>query len=205
MSTANQIPPESKDHPARRAAKAYKKRCWWAEYEDLVQAAFVATTKALTTFDPNVGVPLDAYLFRAAVYALKPVLLKMSSPVSARPSEQHMLKLVMRADLRNLESDAASADRAFTSGADNEKASNPEVLLPRMGWRSHVHERLTEILTDTKHTERVLPVLLDEADSHEVAKRHNVPVREIYVAAQRARRRIASDPTLWTLWRDTPI
>ena len=200
MSIANRTDPTDPNHPARRAAKAYKKRCWWASYEDLVQAAFVATTKAETTFDPNVGVPLDAYLFRAAVYALKPVLLRESSPVSARRSEQHMLKLMMRVDLRNPEGDIVSADAALAGELDDESCTNPEVFLPRIGWQSRVRERLTDILTDSKHTERVLPVLLDEADSQEVADQHNVSVKEIYLAAQRARRRIAADRDLWTLW-----
>jgi DNA-directed RNA polymerase specialized sigma24 family protein len=202
MTTARRIQPDDPNHPARRAAKAYKRRCWWASYEDLVQSAFVATTKAETTFDPNVGVPLDAYLFRAAVYALKPVLLKDSSPVSARRCEQHMLKLMMRVDLRNPEGDIMPADDTLADQPASEAESNPEVLLPRVGWKARVRERLTEILTDTKHTERVLPVLLDEADSCEVAREHDVPVREIYLAAQRARRRIAADLNLWKLWRD---
>lgn len=190
--------PTDPNHPARRAAKAYKRRCWWASYEDLVQAAFVATTRAEETFDPGVGVPLDAYLYRAAVYALKPVLLKDSSPVSAKRSEQENLKLQIRVDLRNADGEVIPAEDVLIGEADED--INPEVLLPRIGWQARVRERLLEILTDTKGTEMVLPVLLDEADSQEVADLNNVSVKTIYLAAQRARRRIASDPDLWNLW-----
>lgn len=183
----------SPQHPARRAARAYAAKCWWAEVEDLEQAAYVATTRAMETFDPKVGVPLDAYLYRAAVLAIKPYLLSLSAPVSAPRHKRDELKGLIR---------AAEPDERGQRGMDGPHESVLDVILSRERFVAQVRARLHTLLIDAKRTELALPVLLGMETSNAVADRHGVDVRTIYLATLRAKRRIANDPTLWELWKD---
>ena len=186
--------PSDRRHPARRAARAYARKCWWAELEDLEQTAFVATTRAMETFDPKVGVPLDAYLYRAAVLAIKPYLLAQSAPVSAPRSKRDELKGLIRVEINS----TANGKPWQISSAPN----TVDVTLDRVQLVAWVRERLHELLIDAKQTEIALPVLLDLETSSEVAQRHGVDVQTIYLATLRAKRRIANDPALWQLWKD---
>lgn len=195
-------------HPARRAARAYKRKCWWTEVDDLVQQAVVATTKAMTTFDPAVGVPLDAYLFRAAVLALKPYILSLSAPVSSSRAQRDQLKGLVRAPVTT--TDRGSLDD--TRGDANYRRSDvimrtndddsPDIVVSKASITARVQERLHEILTDDKQTERALPVLLGWQSSAEVAEAEGISVQEVYRATLRARRRIESDTVLWQLWNE---
>lgn len=198
----------SASHPARRAARAYARKCWWAEVEDLEQTAFVATTRAMETFDPKVGVPLDAYLYRAAVLAIKPYLLAQSAPVSAPRSKRDELKGLVRVDSAYLETGATKNDGARSAvkvGRNptlEDQAPPIDVTIARERVVAKVRERLRMLLTDAKNTELALPVLLGVETSNDVAHRHGVDVQKIYLATLRAKRRIANDPALWQLWKD---
>lgn len=200
----NTVDVTSPSHPARRAARAYAAKCWWAEVEDLEQCAFVATTRAMETFDPKVGVPLDAYLYRAAVLAIKPYLLAQSAPVSAPRHRRDELKGLTRVSdsfmLNDGEGGQYTLDRP--TGVLTDDKEEPDVILSRESLVSAVRERLRTLLTDAKHTEIALPVLLDAENSHDVAHREGVDVRTIYLATLRAKRRIAGDPAMWRLWHE---
>lgn len=197
------LPVEHPHHPARRAARAYARRCWWADYHDLEQEAFLATTRAMGTYDASYGTPIDAYLYRAAVLHLPPVLLRMSAPVSERPSKLKNLKGVKRFD--GGESRGGLKYTLDDFLATRRDPTDPDVELDVAAWRAKVRERLSALLTDERKTELAVPVLLDRREAAEVAAAEGVPVRVIYNATQRARRRIRDDLDLWELWRAMPL
>lgn len=202
------LPITDKHHPARRAARAYKRKCWWASYPDLEQAAFLATTKAERTYDPDYGVPIDAYMYRAAVLALKPELLRDSAPVSEKKRKLDNLKGVVKQRSVTLP-DGTGARRTQSIEAwlrDNVEASDvsPEIVIDTHNWRVRVRERLMLLLTDTKRTEIAVPILLGTATSAEVAELEGVPVSRVYNATLRAKRRLQNDRSLWELWDTMP-
>jgi len=201
-------PDSHRNHPARRAARAYAAKCWWASYEDLVQEAFIATIKAARTFDPEHGAPIDAYLYRAAVLTLQPVLLRASAPVSAPRRKLDQLRGVTQA------THPAGPLHFVSEGGQPGLApevlalrapDNCEVLVDLHMWRERVRTRMTELLSDAQHTHITIPILLDGAESYEVAEREGLPLKDVYNATNRARRRLAKDLVLWRLWKDMPV
>lgn len=191
------LPIEHKDHPARRAARAYARKCWWASYEDLEQEAFRATTQAMRTYDPLVGVPIDAYLFRAAVLALKPMLLRDSAPVSASRRKLDNLK-----GLRRVSRDMADGVHAVADNAHNPEhvILTAELAVDLHAWRQRVRQRLHALLDGS--AKLALPILLDGATSADVAAEAQVPLKEVYNATLKARRRLTNDRQMWSLWRE---
>ncbi len=67
---------------AQKAARCYKRRCWWAEVEDLEQEAVRAQLEALPKFDPTYHIDQNAYLWIVALYSVRRFVLHASSPVS---------------------------------------------------------------------------------------------------------------------------
>lgn len=100
------------DAVAGRAARWYKRRCWWAEEEDLRQEAWRACVQASRTFDPERGTPEEAYLWYAAVYAVRLYVLRQSAPVSAAKNRAQELRGVMRAPLERVRTAAAPVEPA---------------------------------------------------------------------------------------------
>lgn len=169
---------------ARKAAKRYARRCWWADVKDLEQEALLATVKAAGTFDPSVGVPFAGYAWRAAVLALKPYLWKQSSPVSASWNDMLDRKL-------------AGVQRAEVDTTVPEEKDTPDDELDRRRWCEEVWKRA---LAHDPSGGLAVAVLLNGEKSADVAARHGVPVQTVYNATTRTKARIAKDPDLWNLW-----
>jgi DNA-directed RNA polymerase specialized sigma24 family protein len=165
------------------AARRYRRKVWWASMDDMKQEALVAVIKAKETFNPDVGVSFGAYAYRAALYAIKPMLWRASSPVSEALHKLPTLKGVHRAPI-----DLKMPD-----------ARTPETQVGAERWKDDVRRRLAEL----DPTGLGISVLLDGEPSREVAARAAVPVAEVYAATALLRRRAANDFPLWRLWEES--
>lgn len=170
----------------RSIAARYKRRCWWADVQDLEQVGFLAVLEAAKRWEPEVGVPRDAYLIKAIVFAMKRELWKNSAPVSGglhRPEEQ--LAGLVRAPVDN-EAHAATSD--------------PEQDLINAQWRAIIRSSLLQRFSPV-----VVDILLEERTSKEVAQSTGVPVRSVYNETASARAQIAGDVKLWNLLKERKV
>ena len=171
-------------------ARAYKRKCWWAEVEDLAQVGYLAAFEAEPYFDEGVGVPFSAYIRRAIVLAMKRELWRMSAPVSGgmhRPEEQ-------RAGLIRAPCDEHTKGEPFTGAKSTPDA---ERAMMQEEWRALVRARLV-----AHFTPEIVAVLLEERESKEVAQDMGVPPRQVYGATAKAKQTIASDLGMWQLFKE---
>ena len=173
---------------ARRAAARYKSRCWWAEFDDLHQQALEAALRAERTFDPDVGVPLDAYLWRACVLALRTYTWKQS-PVSAPDHKLTELRGLHRAELTDV-----TDDRAQEPWADK--------VLSDKQWADRARASIEEALGEQSDKALALRVLLADEKPREVADACDVPIQRVYRATQRARDALGRDLDIYHLWKE---
>ncbi len=75
---------------ARCASRSWKRKNWWLEVEELEQELCQHLPKAVRAFDPRVGVPLRAYLMRAATTHLWKEVWSRSSPASSRSKKGNL-------------------------------------------------------------------------------------------------------------------
>lgn len=181
------LSPARREVLAKTAAKHYKRRCWWADFDDLVQTAYEAILKAETTFRPEVGVAEDAYAWKAILNLLHKRIWKDSSPVSGgshRPA-------VSYAGLHRTAFPPEDMERDLPPAR-----SNPEKLVGRAEWEAKVRARLAALSLP-----EVAAALLDEDRVEESAKKLCVSPREIRTAVQIVRARAVRDPELYDLFR----
>lgn len=169
---------------AETAARRYQRRVWWASVEDMTQEAATAMTKATTTWDPKVGVTLEAYLWRVAVLAIQPLITRDSSPVSSGARPKKALRGLYRAPV-----DIHAPD----------KRPSTEERLREAQWRDEVWER---VLAMDPSGGMAADVLLGDKRSAEVASDNGVDVREVYGAASKTRNRMRDSYDLYRLWKD---
>lgn len=180
------------DAVAHRVARRYAARCWWAGLDDLLQVARLACVEAERTFDKRVGVPLDAYAWRAAVNSVRRYLWRMSAPVSA--SDHH-------------QTEVAGMHRAPVEAALDEEASEPwaDAVLNDTRWRGRVRSQLFRILARNMEIGDcllALRVVLDGERPAEVAREHSVPVAQVYEARRRAAALVLQSSQCYRLWQE---
>ncbi len=171
---------------ADRIAGSYARKCWWSDLDDLKQEALVALVRAHQLFDPQVGVPWEAYASLAASRAVARYLLKNSSPVSAPDCHSGATNLVglLRAPVdENWEDPEPWAD----------------ALIDDKRWRAKVRMHVQELARQCGGLHAV-PVLLDDKQASEVATAKAVPVKQVYKETRRVRDRARCDLTLYELW-----
>jgi DNA-directed RNA polymerase specialized sigma24 family protein len=173
-----------------RVARRYAKRCWWAEVDDLSQTGWEAATSARASFDPSVGVPEAAYLWRAIVNSMRRYLWRESSPVSGGHSDPWRLRTQTRAPLPDGERDETGERRVAPLVC---KLPRPDALLAKKRWVLRVLERVSEVSESVPGNELAIAVLLDEWRSREVAEEMSVAVHDVYTATARVRRGLAND------------
>lgn len=171
---------------ARKAARRYARRCWWAEVEDLEQEGALAALRAAKSWDPAVGVPIEAYLWRAAVVAMRTSLWKNSAPVSAPGKKVSELRGAHRADLIPEEHFAPST---------------PDSLIEEATRADEVFFEVVDAVGHGPDSMLGIEVLLGEKKAREVASARGVAVERVYRAAQEARRAVAEDRACYELWR----
>lgn len=169
------------------AAAHYARRCWWAEVDDLRQEAYLAALRAQRTFQANVGVVAEAYVWRAVVLALAKYLWNQSSPVSGGSQNPKLLKTQQRAsgdELDWLLSIAPPVDEQ----------------VDELRWREAVHARVDALLRTPEHV-LAARVVVDEMQAADVARETGLPVLRIYKLSEHLRDRLARDPELYALIR----
>jgi len=177
---------------ADSVARAYLRRCWWADLDDLRQEALLACTQAERTWDPKVGVPLTAYVRRAAVLAVRRWLWRQSAPVSA---SWH--KLPELAGLHRAPMDQAPPSDPAAPWADE--------VLHDSRWQKAVRQRVEELLASGLRTGEsllALPVLLDGVAPSEVAREQGVPIAQVYRARRQATLLISQDLQSYRFWKE---
>jgi hypothetical protein len=174
-------------------AARYARRCWWVDKEDLQQVGWEAALKALRTWDPQVGVPAAAYLWRACSFAMRRYLWLESSPVSGGMNDPKRCRTQHRASLEH---------PAVVHLSD--LTPPPDALLDEKRWTEEVLRGLIR-LHDDDAVRTGMRVLFDEAPK-EVALDTGLERASVYRSAAKARNEVAFDQDLWALARrkDTP-
>jgi hypothetical protein len=148
-----------------RFAREILRKFWWAELEDIRQETARVMLDALRLFDERVGVPLEAYLWRAASKAVNRYVLGLSTPVSAPKDRLGELRSIRRTPLDGIEMMVC-------------KRPLPDDHLHRErvehAMRKHVHRILGRI-----GAEIVMPVLTREEKSSTVASRMGMPLDHV--------------------------
>lgn len=166
---------------ADKVAKRYKRRCWWADVEDLRQEAIVQQLDAWRRFDVSQGVALEGYLFRVAVYAARRALLKASAPVSA----SHRLDVLVGLYRAPVQEDSAGiakdAEHAF--------------------FARQVEDRLVRCL-GADRAAFTISMIVEGWSVREVAEANNVTSKDVTQELARAQGMMRADSTLHLLWRE---
>lgn len=167
-------------------AKRYKRKCWWAELDDLTHEGVVAIMKASEPgkWDPTVGVPLEAYVSRAAAFACKRYLWKNSSPVNASSHQEKELRGIHRAELKEVKGCAPDLHQAYVD-AD---------------WRRRVKKQLEQIVLDSPDGELAAAVLLEGIKPADMEGNLN----RIYKVRKELHKRIRHSYPLYKLWKELP-
>lgn len=167
-------------------ARRYKRRCWWADIDDLTNEAAAAIVKALPNWDPEVGVPVEAYVWRAAAFACKHWLWKNTAPVNASSHSAKELKGIHRVSLKAVHSQESDHDphRDYTD----------------MEWRQRVKAHLEEIIASTPNGDLAAAVLLEERKPMDM----EADTQRVYKAAAVLRNRLRQSYPLYKLWKELP-
>lgn len=175
------------DRIALAAAARYKRRCWWASFEDLVQQARLAVVEAERTYDPQTGVPFEGYAWRAAINQLHALILRESAPVSAPGHKLPDLKGLYRQML-----DEGVVD----------SNTDPYAVLIALERERQVACAIDGALAGSLDEEIARSVLLQECRPRHVARAHGIPVRQVYRAVHAARTRIGNSYECWRAWKE---
>ena len=171
---------------AREVARRYKRRCWWADVDDMAGQASVAILEAQRTWDPQVGVPLEGYVRRAAVLSVKGLLWRTSSPCSGGLGDPRR----NLAELRRVPDDHAPA----TARPDMEGKIDTERLCAR------VRARVAELAARTRDGQRAVPVLVGETTASDGPREERVAT---YKAVELVRRKARADAEMYRLWSES--
>lgn len=167
---------------ATAAAKRYAGRCSWVLFEDCLSVANLACTEARRTWKEDRGTPLDAYAWRACIFALRRFVWKASAPVTAPDKKLTELAEVSACELTDTPLIHVS----------------PEDVIDTRRWVARVCARLHAIVRD----DLGLEALLTDEKPAEVAHRRDIPVSRVYAAKRRAKDIVSADETTHQLWRE---
>jgi len=173
---------------AVKAAARYARRCFWADREELAQEARCAALKAHTTWDPAVGVPFEAYAWRACILHLRRFLWKNSSPVSESYHQLANLRGVHRAELTETLLDEGTA---------------PDVVVEERRWDGKVRAQMWRVIEGLgpQAAQVVEQRLLYERPLQEVAEATELEPAAVERIARAARRLMSQDMDLFEMWR----
>jgi Sigma-70 region 2 len=184
---------------ARAVAARYKRRCWWADAQDLASEASQAVLEAQERFDPQVGIPFSSYAARAASYAVQDYLWKQSSPVSGGGHDpRRCIAGVHRAPL----------DAPLRAGPDGAARVRPELWVwdddPLVeaeleAWRLSVRERIRVLAEQVKDGDLAVEVMVRGRAPQEVIRETG---RNAHRAVERVRRMMREDYPMWSLWME---
>lgn len=181
-------------------ARSYRRRCWWADVEDLRQEAFLELAKSLPKRDRSQA--LAPWVRTIAMRAMRNLLWRASTPCSApQHPEAHHVE-VLRTQQR-----AAPPPEGAPVPVDGpdpqlvaEDHPSAEALVMGKRYVLHLRAELHRVLLRNEHGHLALEVLLYDASAPEVAEREGVEVTKVHRAIAAARRRITHDATLRAMW-----
>lgn len=183
---------------ASKIAAKYKRRCWWASYEDIKQEAIRAQLEAARNreYDPSEG---NGYLWMAGTYAARKFVHKASAPVSASHRTEKLIGLY-RAPLEFVGESGAKYDHPKLQ--EQARAVNPEESLAREELVGRVRKRVVE-LVGAEAAAFAVYVMSHEWRPREAAEANGVPVRNVYVAQKQIAQVLRCDPQLRALWKES--
>lgn len=197
---------EEMDEVASHLAGRYKRRCWWASYEDLKQEALVTILAAHENYLKHPEGDERGYVWKSAAYQLRNMLLRASAPVSASGHKLDELRGLVRASLEDLAkagisvvSTGSDAEMVLKRPAAQHEAQLADEVLYDLDWLRRVRNRLIKVLAPVENSVAAREVLLGYLPPHEVAEEAGLNVRLVYRAAKRARRAIGCDGELYRL------
>jgi DNA-directed RNA polymerase specialized sigma24 family protein len=165
---------------ANHIASIFHRRCWWSSRDDLYQEALRAMLDCYARFDETRG-EWAAYSYAAGRRAAVDYLMSSSAPVSARRKRE--LIGLHRAPV--VELDAGSGYSVQVEAA---------IDLARIRAR-------LEHLVGTEAA-GLLFGIADGWRPREIAESSSVPVEQVYVAVEQAKRVASGDTLLLQLWRE---
>lgn len=169
---------------ARAVARRYAKRCWWADVDDMTSVASLAVLEASESWDPQVGIPREGYVARAAALQVRDFLWRQSSPVSG--GLHNPRELIAGVHAAPLDEDLVEHD------------TDPGKKLDRLRWRLRVRDRLRKLAGRTRDGDLAAEVLVRGRTPVEVRKETG---RDVYGAVHLVRRKAREDEPLYKLWR----
>lgn len=176
---------------ARAVAARYRKTCWWADFDDLVQTASVAVLEAHGTFDPQVGVPFSGYAARAASRQVSEALWKASTPLSGglHDPEKHIAG-VHHHHLGDL-----------AGHVEDQNPTDPGEAIDEFRWRLRVRRRVRKLSRRTKNGDLAADVLLYGRSPGDLIRATG---RNAYRAVELTRRKAKDDAVLYKLLHRRP-
>ncbi len=169
---------------AKAVAMRYKRRCWWADVDDLVSEASVAVLTAHKTFDPQVGVSFAGYATKAAILRVRGFLWRESSPLSG--------------GLHDPRKNIAGVHAAPLDDNLLERTPNARDQMELIEWRHRVRDRIRVLADRTRDGDLAVEVMVHERPPGEIIQETG---RRAYSAVSLVRRKVRSDAPLYKLWR----
>lgn len=225
----------NKTKPARNSVeemieqvvRAFARRVWWVEQEDLRQEAWAIALEWQDSFDldkakaarPDLdeGATLAGFLRSVCYPRLGAYLMRQHAPVHAGKNNLRVLKELVPVSLNAGDETAAYASRERVIGEHSANSMElrqferrvdgvenvtrtAEDELRTATWQARTRQRLERLAAEAGITgQRGLDALLSDEPSAEHAKRTRRPLREVYAAKTRMRRAIRRDATMQTL------
>jgi hypothetical protein len=170
---------------AKAVAVRYKARCWYTDVRELTNVAWEAVNKAQQTFDPQVGVPFEAYAAKAAMYRVRNFLWKQSSPLSGGLHDPQ----------KNIAGVHASQIPDDLTDPRELRVDEQLMMYER---RMRMRLRIRKLAARTKDGDLAVQVILEGAIPQEIIKQSG---RRVYSAVHLVRRKVRSDARLYRLWQ----
>jgi DNA-directed RNA polymerase specialized sigma subunit len=164
---------------AMSLAKRYKRRCWWANIDDLFQEAYRTGLDAQRTWDSEGSVNFQWYAWRAMAYELRKFLWKNSSPLSCSSHNFDKIKGIHRVELKD----------------SIESEINIEKELYQKEISSEVRQRLIELLESNDI--EVIQVLLKTKEANQTKD-----PRATAKAVSRLRNKVKKDYKMYDIWKE---
>lgn len=187
----------------------YLSKYYWADKRELVQESWRTVLAARKTWDPKVGVTLEAYLYKSAVYSLQDFVCRART-VAYVPHRER--KKAFELSMVPIDSIAvvllaltADSNKAWSRDPCFDWCTSslpPDTQYEKEERRHALMMEVYRVFTADKEGHLAKEVLLDGTKSAKVAEKYGIPVSKVYNATKRVTLTLGNNPTLYKLWRD---
>ena len=171
------------DRIAGRAARAYARRCWWADVDALRHTAWCSMLIAAESGNYDARRPAEPYLSMAAFRGVQREIYRTCSPVSG--SDKRCLGLT-KIPVEAILSTPAPAD-------------DPETEACYRDWRDRTREAVLAEVGEDLHAAAGLAVILSGKKPDTVARTHGLDRKTVYRTVDRMKRKLAKSRRLMRL------